>query len=46
MAQGDSISKVLFGTFMLVSIARISVGLYEWNRNRSNKGGCGCQGKK
>jgi len=48
--KGDRISKFLFGAFMMVSIARISVGLYEWHKKghkkEQKKEGCPCQNKK
>lgn len=45
IVKADHTSKFLFNTFIIVSIARISVGLYEWHRKRNNKKGCACKGK-
>jgi len=43
--KGDRTINIIFGAFLVVSIVRTGVAIYEWSEKRKGKQQCKCSGK-
>lgn len=44
--KGNMTMNIIFGTFLVVSMIRTGVAIYEWNEKRKDKKQCKCSGNE